>query len=117
MSSGAVPAHAERSTTPIWERERIENEKRREQSMMIRNMQDHLRSQAAQTAQYVVCHPGLFKTTYRENFDSSGAVLLSPEGRIWTCCRQASEASPGCQVKIVEISRKFILACFNFSFS
>lgn len=54
--------------------------------------------QAALSAQSVTCHMGLFKTTYREIIDGTGAVRLSPEGLLWTCCRYTVDQAPGCHV-------------------
>eukprot|EP01114_Cavostelium_apophysatum_P005508 TRINITY_DN1660_c0_g2_i1.p1 TRINITY_DN1660_c0_g2~~TRINITY_DN1660_c0_g2_i1.p1 ORF type:complete len:763 (-),score=184.14 TRINITY_DN1660_c0_g2_i1:67-2355(-) len=82
---------------PIWERERLQQEERRKQSMMIRNMKQYLKQQAAETLAWTNAHTGLFKTTYRENVDpSTGSVMLKPEGRMWTCCRQPNETDGGC---------------------
>jgi hypothetical protein len=38
--------------------------------------------QAKRTERVQNCHPGQFRTSYRETFDSSGAVLLAPEGKL-----------------------------------
>lgn len=70
----------------------------------MRNMKSQLRDQAEKTSVVQMVHPGLFKTTFRETMDSSGVVLLTPDGRIYTCCKATRYLFPSL-LFIVLVSR------------